>query len=96
MLGTIRNAYPQRPSGDLGMKPKGGYLKYVRWEESDRLYVGYCPDLFPWGGVCHGITEEETYRDLGTHLQAEVDERHRSGQELRPVSTRPMRDACLA
>ena len=78
------------------MKPQDQYLKYVRWEESDRLYVGYCPDLFPSGGVCHGITEEETYRDLGTHLQAEVDERHRSGQELRPVSTRPMRDACLA
>ena len=78
------------------MKPQDQYLKYVRWEESDRLYVGYCPDLFPWGGVCHGITEEETYRDLGTHLQAEVDERHRSGQELRPVSTRPMRGACLA
>ena len=95
MLGTIRNACPQRPSGDLGMKPKGGYLKYVRWEESDRLYVGYCPDLFPWGGVCHGITEEETYRDLCTLVQAEVEERHRSGQELPPVSTRPMRDACL-
>ena len=78
------------------MKPQDQYLKYVRWEESDRLYVGYCPDLFPWGGVCHGITEGEAYRDLGTHLQAEVDERHRSGQELRPVSTRPMRDACLA
>jgi len=78
------------------MKPQDQYLKYVRWEESDRLYVGYCPDLFPWGGVCHGITEEETYRDLCTHVQAEVEERHRGGLELPPVSTRPMRDACLA
>ena len=78
------------------MKPQDQYLKYVRWEESDRLYVGYCPDLFPWGGVCHGITVEETYRDLCTLVQAEVEERHRSGQELPPVSTRPMRGACLA
>ena len=86
----------KRPSGDPGMKPQDQYLKYVRREESDSLYVGYCPDLFPWGGVCHGITEEETYRALCTLVQAEVEERHRSGQELPPVSTRPMRDACLA
>jgi hypothetical protein len=26
--------------------------------------MGYCPDLFPFGGVCHGRTEEETYRPL--------------------------------
>ena len=26
--------------------------------------MGYCPDLFPWGGVCHGSTEEEAYRQL--------------------------------
>lgn len=40
------------------MKAEDKYLKFVRWEEEDRLYVGYCPDLFPWGGVCHATTEE--------------------------------------
>src|SRR5262245_42114792 len=34
------------------MKAQDQYLKFVRWEEEDPLYVGYCPDLFPWGGVC--------------------------------------------
>ena len=40
------------------------YLKYVRWSDDDGLYVGYCPDLFPWGGVCHGKSEKETYLQL--------------------------------
>ena len=46
------------------MKAQDQYLKFVRWEEADQLYVGYCPDLFPWGGVCHGAAEEEAYRQL--------------------------------
>jgi hypothetical protein len=36
------------------MKAQDQYLKFVRWEAADGFYVGYCPDLFPWGGVCHG------------------------------------------
>ena len=31
------------------MKEQDQYLKFVQWEEDDGLYVGYCPDLFPWG-----------------------------------------------
>ena len=29
------------------MKAQDQYLKFVKWEETDALYVGYCPDLFP-------------------------------------------------
>ena len=43
------------------MKTENRYLKFVQWNEADNCYVGHCPDLFPWGGVCHGQTEEETY-----------------------------------
>ena len=46
------------------MKAQDQYLKFVRWEEADGLYAGYCPDLFPWDSVCHGATEEEAYRAL--------------------------------
>ena len=46
------------------MKAQGRYPKSVRWNAEDRAYVGYCPGLFPWGGVCHGATEEATYRKL--------------------------------
>ena len=31
------------------MKAQDHYLKFVRWNEEDSFYVGYCPDLFPWG-----------------------------------------------
>lgn len=78
------------------MKTHNPYLKFVRWEEADQSYVGYCPDLFPWGGVCHGATEEEAYRQLCALVQEEVDELCHAAKELPPVSTRPMRDAVLA
>ena len=74
------------------MKAQDRYLKFVRWEGADGLYVGYCPDLFPWGGACHGATEEAAYRELC----GLVEEIHRAGRELPPVSTRPMREAVMA
>ena len=54
------------------MKPEDQYLKFVRWNEEDKLYVGYCPDLFPWGGVCHGDNEEKTYHQLCELVREEV------------------------
>lgn len=75
------------------MKAEDKYLKFVRWEEEDDLYVGYCPDLFPWGGVCHAATEEEAYRRLCTLVHEEVEELRQAGKELPPANTRPMREA---
>jgi len=74
------------------MKPQDQYLKFVRWEEADGLYVGYCPDLFPWGGVCHGSSEQEAYRQICELVQEEVEDLKRAGKELPPASTRPMRE----
>ena len=75
------------------MKAADRYLKYVRWEAEDRMYVGYCPDLFPWGGVCHGGSEEETYRHLCHLVDEEVDDLEREGKALPEAQTRPMREA---
>ena len=72
------------------------YLKFVQWNEQDSLYVGYCPDLFPWGGVCHGVTEEETYHQLTELVREEVAELIHTGKPLPPPATRPMREAVLA
>jgi len=77
------------------MKPQDRYLKFVRWSEEDRAYVGYCPDLFPWGGVCHGATEESAYRKLGRLVREEVAQLARKRQLLPEPNTRPMRDAVL-
>lgn len=78
------------------MKAHDRYLKFVRWEEKDGFYVGYCPDVFPCGGVCHGTTEEEAYRQLCTLVQEEVQQLRQAGKELPPASTRPMREAVPA
>jgi hypothetical protein len=78
------------------VKVQDRYLRFVRWGEADRLYVGYCPDLFPWGGVCHATTEEEAYRQVCALVVQEVEDLQRSGQDLPAPSTRPMRDAVPA
>ena len=78
------------------MKTEDAYLKFVRWAEDDGLYVGYCPDLFPWGGVCHAASEEEAYRELCALVREELDELRAAGRELPPPQTRPMREALLA
>ncbi len=78
------------------MKTADRYLKFVLWNEPDSAYVGYCPDLFPWGGVCHAATEEETFAQLCDLVRDEVDELHRNGRELPEPTTRPMREAVPA
>ena len=77
------------------MKTEDRYLKFVRWSEEDSLYVGYCPDLFPWGGVCHATTEGEAYRLLGELVREEVEELAQAGKPLPEPATRPMREAVL-
>jgi predicted RNase H-like HicB family nuclease len=78
------------------MKAEDSYLKFIRWSEPDAAYVGYCPDLFPWGGVCHAETEEEAYGKLCALVREELQDLEREGKELPPASTRPMRDAVAA
>ncbi len=78
------------------MKPQDHYLKFIQWDNEDGLYVGYCPDLFPWGAVCHSATEEEAYRQLCALVAEEVEELQRAGKPLPQPGTRPMRDAVPA
>ena len=78
------------------MKPADRYLKFVLWSDEDNFYVGYCPDLFPWGGVCHGASEEATYSQLCALVREEVEELLAGGKELPNPGTRPMREAVLA
>lgn len=75
------------------MKAADKYLRYVLWSDEDQAYIGYCPDLFPWGGVCHADTEEDSYSQLCALVREEVDEMEREGRQPPPPSARPMRDA---
>jgi predicted RNase H-like HicB family nuclease len=74
------------------MKTEDRYLKFVRWNDDDGAYVGYCPDLFPGGGVCHGADEEQTYRQLRDLVREEIEELLASNKELPAPATRPMRE----
>ena len=74
------------------MKTEDRYLKFVRWSDEDGVYVGFCPDLFPWGGVCHGKDEEKTYRQLRELVREEIKSLQTSGRELPAATTRPMRE----
>ena len=75
------------------MKAEDQYLKFVRRSDEDSLYVGCCPDLFPWGGVCHGATEEQAYSELCGLVRDEVEQLRAHGKDLPPPGTRPMREA---
>ena len=65
---------------------------FVRWSAEDSLYVGYCPDLFPWGGVCHGATPVAAFTELCEIVEDMVQTAERNGIELPPTTTRPMRE----
>ncbi|MBC8243607.1 MAG: pilus assembly protein HicB [Verrucomicrobia bacterium] len=78
------------------MKVQDRYLKFVKWEEADALYVGYCPDLFPFGGVCHAKTETDAYNQLCALVEEELAELEEQGKPLPEPSTRPMREALPA
>ncbi len=60
---------------------KTDYLKFVQWSEADRLFVGYCPDLFI-GGVCHGSDEQNVYRELTRLVADEITESQRAKRAL--------------
>ena len=74
------------------MKPQDRYLMFVRWSEDDQLYVGYCPDLFPAGGVCHGATSVEAYGKLCEIVDDTVETAEQRGLALPQPATRPMRE----
>jgi hypothetical protein len=62
------------------------YLKFVRWNETDKMYVGYCPDVFI-GGVCHGKNENKVYAELCELVDEDIAQRRRAKQPLPPSET---------
>jgi hypothetical protein len=64
------------------MKPHEKYLKFVQWSDQDEVYVGYCPDLFPAGGVCHNEVEIGAYAQLCEIVEDVVNDYLREGEPL--------------
>lgn len=78
------------------MKTADQYLRYVLWSEEDHAYIGYCPDLFPAGGVCHADNDEDAYHQLCELVREEVADLEQSSRPVPVPGTRPMRDAVPA
>jgi predicted RNase H-like HicB family nuclease len=77
------------------MKTQDKYLSFVRWSEEDEAYIGYCPDLFPAGGVCHGKTPVEAFTQLCEIVEDTVATAESQKFPLPPAQTRPMREVEL-
>ena len=56
---------------------KTDYLKFVRWSDEDKIFIGYCPDLFI-GGVCHGKNESKVYIELCRLVEEDIAQRRRA------------------
>ena len=80
----------------IELKTQDRYLSIVRWSDEDRAYVGYCPDLFPAGGVCHGATAIEAFARLCEIVEETVATAEEQGIELPPPHSRPMREVGVA
>ena len=62
-----------RAAGLSAERSYGSRSMKKQWSAADRLFVGYCPDLFI-GGVCHGSDEQRVYRDLSRLVTEEIAE----------------------
>ena len=78
------------------MKTPDRYLSFVQWSKADGAYVGYCPDLFPAGGVCHGANDVDAFKRLCEIVADTVATAEAKGLKLPPPRTRPMREVELA
>jgi predicted RNase H-like HicB family nuclease len=78
------------------MRTQDKYLMFVRWSEQDKAYIGYCPDLYPAGGVCHGESPVEAFTALCDIVEDTVKTAEASGLPLPEPQTRPMREIDVA
>ena len=78
------------------MRTPDRYLSFVQWSKADDAYVGYCPDLFPAGGVCHGATAVDAFKRLCEIVEDTVATAEVKGIKLPQPRTRPMREVELA
>jgi predicted RNase H-like HicB family nuclease len=45
---------------------------WIEWSEEDGAFIGYCPQFFPYGAVCHGHTEAKALAKLATIVRDEL------------------------
>jgi hypothetical protein len=67
-----------------GMQPEGKPMNeskritmWIEWSDEDASFIGYCPQFFPYGAVCHGHTEAKAVAKLAAIVRDELDEQTR-------------------
>ena len=50
---------------------------WIEWSDEDASFIGYCPQFFPYGAVCHGHTEAKAVAKLAAIVRDELDEQTR-------------------
>ena len=53
---------------------------WIEWSDEDSAFLGYCPQFFPYGAVCHGHTEGKTLYKLALLVRAELEEQQPRSQ----------------
>jgi hypothetical protein len=54
---------------------------WIEWSDEDGAFLGYCPQFFPYGAVCHGHTEGKTLYKLAMLVREELEEQ-RAGSHV--------------
>ncbi|MBV8141356.1 MAG: hypothetical protein JOZ60_04845 [Verrucomicrobia bacterium] len=59
---------------------------WIEWSDEDAAFIGYCPQFFPYGAVCHGHTEAKALTKLAALVRKELDEQ--ASSKKGPLSRR--------
>ena|ERR1700730_4344346 len=70
------------------MKESDRYFRYLLWSDVDQAWVGHCPDLFPYGGVCHSENCLEAFTQLCFLVDEQVEQLAASGTPLPEAKAR--------
>jgi len=49
----------------------------IEWSLEDAAFIGYCPEFFPYGTVCHAHTEAKAVAKLAAIVRDELGEQSR-------------------
>ena len=59
------------------MKERKKITMRIEWSDEDAAFIGYCPQFFPYGAVCHAHTEAKAVAKLAAIVQDELGEKSR-------------------
>jgi hypothetical protein len=59
------------------MKESKKITMWIEWSDEDAAFIGYCPQFFPYGAICHAHTEAKAVAKLAAIVRDELGEQSR-------------------